>query len=519
MGTFRGLLGVQRLAAGRVATRSSNSRAHVGAELGENTGKFDSELTQVPKTRKRRNIGFCLARLSLSLLASAFAAEPVDVIWSARYVVTMDANHRVIDNGAVAVRADKIMAVGTRAEIDAAYKPKARKDHHNSVLMPGLIDTHQHAPMALLRGIANDKTLQDWLQNFIFPAEGRNVDRDFVRWGTRLACLEMLLAGTTTYADMYFFEDIVAEETKSAGMRGVLGETMFGFPAPDNKTQEAMLAFTEKYLQQFHNDTLITPAVSPHAIYTVPDELFVKARALANKYNAPLIFHLSETKAEFEESKTKRGGKTPVEALDALGVFNGRTLAAHNVWLSDHDLEILARHGTGLAHCPSSNMKLASGVARVVDILKLGIPMGIGSDGFAGSNNRSTLLGEVALASKLQKVTRGDPTALPAVQALEMATIIAARALGMDREIGSLEAGKRADMITLSLDEPHATPVYDVISTVAYSLESSDVRDVMINGRVIVQEREVQTIKRAAVLDRARAYQMRISESLKEKGK
>ena len=234
------------------------------------------------------------------------AAEQADVIWSARYVITMDGSRRIIENGAVAVRADKIVGVGTRAEIDKAFQAQRRKDHPNSVLMPGLIDAHQHAPMSLMRGIANDKNLQDWLQNFIFPAEGRNVNADFVRWGTRLACLEMLLAGTTTYADMYFYEDIVAEETRAAGMRGVLGETLFGFPAPDNKTQEAMLAFTEKYLQRFHNDPLITPAVSPHAIYTVPDDLFKKTRALANKYGAPLVFHLSETRNEFDESKAIR---------------------------------------------------------------------------------------------------------------------------------------------------------------------------------------------------------------------
>ena len=475
--------------------------------------------SEAPRKLKLALPAMCLVLLLGTFTASLHAAEPVDITWSARYVLTMDPSRRVIENGAVAVRADKIVAVGTRAEVDAAYKPRVRKHHPNSVLMPGLVDAHQHAPMSLLRGIANDKNLQDWLQNFIFPAEGRNVNPDFVRWGTRLACLEMLLAGTTTYTDMYFYEDIVAEETRAAGMRGVLGETLFSFPAPDNKTEEAMLAFTEKYLQRFRGDALITPAVSPHAIYTVSDDLFRKSRVLANKYDAPLVFHLSETKSEFDESKAKRGGKTPVEALDELGVFQGKTLGAHAVWLTDHDIEILARRGTGLAHCASSNMKLAAGVARVVDILKAGIPMGIGSDGFAGSNNRATLLGEVALASKLQKVTRGDPTALPAGQALEMATITGARALGMDKEIGSLEVGKRADMITLSLDEPHATPVYDVVSTVAYSLEASDVRDVMVNGRVVVQEREVQTIKRSEVLGKAREYRMRISESLMEKGK
>ena len=454
-------------------------------------------------------------RLLLFAWAASLMAEPVDIIWTARYVITMDGSRRIIENGAVAVRGDKIAGVGTRQEIEKQFQTRRRKDHPNSVLMPGLIDTHQHAPMALMRGIANDKNLQDWLQNYIFPAEGRNVNSDYVRWGTRLACLEMLLAGTTTYTDMYFFEDIVAEETRAAGMRGVLGETVFGFPAPDNKTPDDALKFTEQYLKRFHDDPLITPAVSPHAIYTVSDDLFKKARALANQYGAPLVMHLSETKTEVEECKAKRGGKTPVEALDELGVFEGgRTVGAHAVWLSDHDIEILAGRHVGLAHCPSSNTKLASGVARVVDVLKAGIAMGIGSDGFAGSNNRSTLLGEVALASKLQKVTRGDPTALPAGQALEMATIIGARALGLDKEIGSLEVGKRADMITLSLDEPHATPVYDVVSTVAYSLESSDVRDVMVNGKVVVQEREVQTIRRAEVLSKAREYRLKISESL-----
>ncbi|HEY3739759.1 MAG TPA: amidohydrolase family protein [Bryobacteraceae bacterium] len=451
--------------------------------------------------------------------ALSYAAQPVDIIWSARYVITMDPAHRVIEHGAVAVRADRIVAVGTRADIDKQYLPRRRKDHPNSVLMPGLIDTHQHAPMALLRGIANDMKLDDWLHNFIFPAEAKNVSSDFVRWGTRLACLEMLLAGTTTYTDMYYHEDVVAEETRAAGMRGVLGETLLGFPAPDNKTEAEALAFTEKYIQRFRGDPLITPAVAPHAIYTVPDELLKKSRALADKYGVPLVMHIAETKKEFEDSKAQRNGKTPVEALNALGMFNtGRTVGAHGIWLTDHDIKILAaHHSVGLAHCPSSNMKMAAGVARVVDILKAGIPMGIGSDGFAGSNNRASLLAEVALASKLQKVTRNDPTALPADQSLEMATIIGARALGMDKEIGSLEAGKRADMITLSLDEPHATPVYDIISTVAYSLEDSDVRDVMVNGKIVVNEREVQTIRRTEVLNQAREYRVKISESLQKK--
>ena len=322
----------------------------------------------------------------------------------------MDPAHRVIEHGAVAVRADRIVAVGTRADIDKQYTTRRHKDHPNSVLMPGLIDTHQHAPMALLRGIANDMKLDDWLHNFIFPAEAKNVSPDFFRWGARLACLEMLLAGTTTYTDMYYYEDIIAEETRAAGMRGVLGETLLGFPAPDNKTEAAALDFTEKYLQRFHDDPLITPAVSPHAIYTVPDEQLKKSRALADKYSAPVVIHIAETKKEFDDSKAERGGKTPVEALNALGMFDtGRTVGAHAIWLTDHDIEILAAHHlVGLAHCPSSNMKMAAGVARVVDILKAYIPMGIGSDGFAGSNNRARLLAEVASHQPEGNARRSD---------------------------------------------------------------------------------------------------------------
>lgn len=457
----------------------------------------------------------------LAVAVAAFVfGEQADTIWTAKYVITMDGGRRVIEDGAVAVRGERIVGVGPRVEIEKQFQTKKRLDHPNAVLMPGMIDTHQHAAMALLRGIANDKALQDWLQNYIFPAEKANVDADFVRWGTRLACLEMLMSGTTTYADMYFFEDLVAEETKAAGMRGVLGETIFDFPAPDNKTPADALAFTEKYLQKYKGDSLITPAVSPHAIYTVSDGLLLQTRALANRYGAPIVFHLAETKSEYEESMAKRGGKTPVEALDALGFFEGgRTLGAHAVWLSDHDLEILARRGVGLAHCPSSNTKLASGIARVSDILQAGIPIGIGSDGFAGSNNRSSLFEEISLASKLQKIKKMDPTALPAGLALELATIGGARALGMEKEIGSLEVGKRADMITVSLTEPHASPVYDIVSTVVYSLDASDVRDVMVNGRVVVRERETQTIQKEAVIKKSREYRERIGASLKNVGK
>src|ERR1039457_5833162 len=243
---------------------------------------------------------------SFFLFVLALAAEPADFIWSARYVITMDAQRGVIENGAVAITGDRIVAVGTKAEIDAKYQAKQRVDRPDAILAPGLINTHTHAAMSLFRGIADDLRLQDWLEKYIFPAEAKNVSAEFVRWGTRLGCLEMLLGGTTTFTDMYYFEDVVAEVAKEAGMRGVLGETIIGFPGPATKPPADSLQFTEKYLPRFRNDPLVVAAVAPHALYTNSDETLIAARALANKYNAPLVIHLSETKQENDDSLAAR---------------------------------------------------------------------------------------------------------------------------------------------------------------------------------------------------------------------
>lgn len=449
---------------------------------------------------------------SLVLCACAQAAS-VDAIWSAKYVVTMDAERRIIENGAIAVSGDHIVAVGTRAQIDKAYQARQRVDRPDAILAPGLINTHTHAAMSLFRGIADDMKLEDWLNKFIFPAEARNVDREFVRWGTRLASMEMALSGTTTYTDMYYFEETVAEATKEVGLRGVLGQTIIGFPVADYKTPAEALTGTEKFLKAYAKDPLIVPAVAPHAIYTVPDDVLRSCRALANRYNKPLVIHLAETKHENDESLEKRG-KTPTAALDALGVLDGWTIAAHGVWLNNADLNILKAHHTGLAHCPSSNMKLASGVAPVVKILSMGIAMGLGPDGVAGSNNDHDLMEEMDLAAKLQKVTTMDPQALPAETAFAMATIIGARALRLDSMIGSLEAGKRADMITIRLDQPHAVPMYNVYSQLVYALKASDVADVMVNGRAIVRDRKILTIDPRPVMAKAAEYQEKVKRSL-----
>jgi 5-methylthioadenosine/S-adenosylhomocysteine deaminase len=450
---------------------------------------------------------------SLILCACVGRAAAVDSIWSARYVVTMDGQHRVIENGAVAIAGDHIVAVGTRAQIDKDYQPKQRVDRPDAILAPGLINTHTHAAMSLFRGVADDMKLQDWLEKFIFPAEARNVDREFVRWGTRLAAIEMALGGTTTYTDMYYFEETVAEATKEVGLRGVLGQTVIGFPAPDYKTPAETLAATEKFFKTFANDPLIVPAVAPHSIYTVPDDVLRSCRLLANRYKKPLVIHLSETKHENEEALAKRG-KTPTAALESLGVWSGWTVAAHGVWLDDADMKILKARNTGLAHCPSSNMKLASGVAPVVKILSLGISMGLGTDGVAGSNNDHDMMEEMDLAAKLQKVTTFDPQALPAETAFAMATITGARALHLESLIGSIEKGKRADVITIRLDQAHAVPIYNVYSQLVYALKASDVGDVMVNGRVIVRDKKMMTIDTGPVMTNAAEYQERVKKSL-----
>ncbi len=449
------------------------------------------------------------------LFAVALRAQPqpADWIWSARYVITEDPRHRVIENGAVAVRGERIVGVDTAAAIDARFHAAQRLDRPDAILAPGLIDTHTHAAMSLFRGIADDLRLQDWLEKYIFPAEAKNVTPEFVRWGTRLGCLEMLLGGTTTFTDMYYFEDQVAEAAKEAGMRGVLGETIIGFPVADAKTPRDSLAFTEKYLARFRHDPLVTPAVAPHALYTNSDETLKAARALANRFGAPLIIHLSETRKENDDELAKRHA-TPTQTLDNLGVFNGRTVAAHCVWVNEADMAILKERHVGVAHCPSSNMKLASGVAPVTRMLALGIAVGLGPDGPA-SNNDLNLFEEMDLAAKLQKVTRMDPQALPASTALEMATMGGARVLGMEREIGSLEAGKRADMIVVRLDRPNAAPLYDPVSQMVYALKGEDVRDVMVNGRPVVRDARILTLNEASILAKAAEYRAQISASLK----
>ncbi|MBI3671118.1 MAG: amidohydrolase [Acidobacteria bacterium] len=425
----------------------------------------------------------------------------------------MDAERRVLEDAAVAVRGDTIVAVGPRAELEARYVPARRIDARGRLVLPGLINGHNHAPMTLLRGLKDDVTLQDWLQNYIFPAESRNVNEEFVARGTRLAALEMIRGGTTTYADMYYFEDAIARETKAAGLRAVLGETILDFPAPDNKNLAQALAYTENFLKRWKGDPLIRAAVAPHSVYLCSEKTLKESAALARRYGAPILIHLSETKREVDEIRAQYG-LSPPQHLEKVGVLGPDVLAAHCIWVDAADMALLARRQVGCVHNPSSNMMLASGVAPVVEMRAAGVRLGLGTDGPAGSNNDLDLMEEMDLAAKLQKVTRMDPRALGAEQALEMATIGGAKALHMEEEIGSLETGKKADLVLLGISAPHAVPMYQVYSQIVYALKASDVETVVIAGRTVMENRRVLTLNEAEVVARAREYGARVKQSL-----
>jgi 5-methylthioadenosine/S-adenosylhomocysteine deaminase len=459
----------------------------------------------------RRSVLFSLAA------ASAFAQtrKRADWLLSAGTVVTMDAERRVIPDGAVALAGGEILAVGTKAELLRQYAPQRVLDRPEAILLPGLINTHAHASMSLLRGIADDKRLQDWLENYIFPAEARNVTKDFCYQGARLACLEMMLSGTTTYADMYYFEEEVARATQEAGLRGVLGQTVIGFPVADAKTPPEALARCEAFMKQFAGNPLISACVAPHAMYTNSRETLVACRALADKYKTPLIIHLSETQRENDDMR-KAHGKSPTQTLADWGIFDGPTLAAHVIWVDEADRRVLAAKGVGISHCPSSNMKLASGVAPVTQQLAAGLHVGLGTDGPAGSNNDFNLFEEMDLASKLQKITQMDPTALPARTVLEMATLHGAAAVGKAGKLGVLAAGALADLIFVRCNVANASPVFDVYSQLVFASKGSDVSDVFVQGRPIVRQGESLTLKTAEILAQASKYQKQIVLSLKK---
>jgi 5-methylthioadenosine/S-adenosylhomocysteine deaminase len=440
--------------------------------------------------------------------AGGQSATPVSLLIWGGTVVTMDGTGRVIPSGAVAVTGDKIVDVGVADDILQKYSSAQRIDARGQVILPGLINAHTHAPMVLFRGLADDMALMDWLQKYIFPAEAKTVSPDFVRVGTRLAALEMIESGTTTFVDMYYFEDDIAEATHEAGLRGVLGQSVIRFPVSDAKTPADALVRAEAFIKKWKDDPLVTPAVAPHAPYTVDAPTLQAVRALADRYGVPVLIHLAETRDEVKTIQDAHH-QSPTQYLESLGFWNGRTLAAHAVWLDDADVATLAKRGVGLAHNPASNMKLASGVAAVPKWLEHGVHAALGTDGAASSNDLD-MFEAMRLAALLQKVATSNPQALPARQALELATRRGAEAVGLADRIGSLEAGKQADVITVGVDGARQTPMFDAISQMVYVAHGDDVRNTVVAGRVLMRDRHVLTLNAGEVLRDARAMAERV---------
>ncbi len=451
--------------------------------------------------------------LAPASLSSQTAKEKADLIIIGGTVVTMDGERAIHDDGAVVVNGDTIVAVGPRRKLEAKYQASQAIDADGKLVLPGFINGHTHVPMTLFRGLHDDVTLNDWLYKYIFPAEKMNVNEEFVRWGTRLAAAEQIRGGVTTFADMYYFEDVVAEETKAAGMRGVVGETFIDFPAPDNKSESEMLAYTEKFLKKWQGDPLIHASVAPHSIYTCSRKTLQDSAALARKYQAPILIHTAEMKKEWDDSQ-KQNGMSPVQYLDKIGLLGPDVVSAHCIYVDQADRKTLAQRQVGCVHNPSSNMMLASGVAPVAEMRAAGVAVGLGTDGPAGSNNDLDLMEEMDLAAKLAKITKMDPLALNAKAVVEMATIEGARALHMEKEIGSLEPGKKADLIIISLDEPNAVPMYDVYAQLAYALKGGDVETVVIGGRVVMRDRKLLTVNEEEALAKAREYKKTVAVSL-----
>jgi 5-methylthioadenosine/S-adenosylhomocysteine deaminase len=457
---------------------------------------------------------YAIIALAGALTLSA-APKKVDILITGGTVLTMAGLN--IDRGSVAISGGNIVAVGPSADIDRNYTATTTIRAGGMAILPGFVNTHTHVPMTLFRGIADDRDLMDWLQNYIFPAEAKNVSRDFVKWGTRLAAAEMIQSGTTTFTDMYYYESDIAREAKDAGLRAVVGETLIDFPAPDNKTWDDAIAYARSFLKEWKGDRLITPALAPHAPFTVSREHLQQVRAIATELGAPILIHVSETQAELAQVKEKQGGLTPGAYLDSIHFLGPDVVAAHGVWLTPEELKTFAERHTGIAHCPESNSMLASGIAPVVAMRAAGINVGLGTDGPAGSNNNLDMVEEMASAARLQKIGTMDPKALTARDVLEMGTIGGARVLGMESKIGSLEAGKRADVVIIDLQQPKSQPVYAVESAIVYAASGSSVVTTICDGKILMRNRKVLTVDVPAAMAKAQEYRDRVLESLKKK--
>ncbi len=433
--------------------------------------------------------------------------EPIDILVTNGTVLTLDSCETLIEDGAVAVTGDSIADIGPASKFSAC-EVKTRIDANSGIIMPGLINTHTHAAMTCFRGLADDMDLMTWLNDYIFPAEAK-LTNEKVYCGAMLACAEMILSGTTCFADMYLFEDAVAEAAKNAGMRAVVGEVLYDFPSPNYGTIENGFSYTSDLMVKWNDEPLITVAVEPHSPYLCAPDLLERAEAIAAKNNAPLIIHLAETISETDKIRSVYG-KSPVAHLSNIGVLSPRLVACHCVVLSDEDISLLREKDVKVSHNPESNMKLAAGIAPVPRLLDAGVCVGLGTDGCT-SNNNLDMFAEMDTAAKIHKVNCLDPTVMDAKTVVRMATIESARVLGLDQTTGSLEIGKKADLIVVDTQKPHMTPMYNIYSHLVYAAGGNDVSTVVINGRQVMQDSRLVSMD----LEKVMADVNRIAETIR----
>lgn len=437
--------------------------------------------------------------------------QEIDIIITGGKALLLDHQNAIIDQSALAINGGKIIAIGKNEELLKQFTAKKTIDARDSLIMPGFINCHTHAAMTCFRGMADDLELMDWLNNYIFPAEAKNVNHELAYWGTLLACAEMIKSGTTTFCDMYIFEDETARAAKEAGMRCLVGEVLFDFPSPNFKSPAEGLAYTRMLIEKWQNDPLVNILVEPHALYTCSSALLEAARKLASDYNVPLGIHLLENKSE-KEQLIQKLGKGAVSFLKEINYLSEKLIAFHCVCLDENDRSLFAEYGCKVSHSPASNMKLASGISPVPDMLKAGITVGLGTDGCA-SNNTLDMFKEMSLTAKLHKAARLDPTVMDAKTVVRMATIDGARTLGMEKITGSLETGKRADIILIGLNKPHLTPLYNEYSHLVYAAGGADVDTVIINGKIVMENRRLLTMDENDVLQKVREIAVRIKKS------
>jgi 5-methylthioadenosine/S-adenosylhomocysteine deaminase len=438
--------------------------------------------------------------------------KEVDKLISGGRILAMDEKGTLIKNGAIAIEGENIIAIGTKDEIENQYTSRDIIYAENSLVMPGLVNCHTHAPMTYFRGLADDLELTDWLNNYIFPAEARFVNKDFSYLGSLLACAEMIKSGTTTFCDMYIFEDDVARAAKSAGMRCLVGEVLFDFPSPNVKTPEDGLKYTEKLIEKWANDSLVNIVVEPHSLYTCSENLLRDSKKIADRYGVRIATHYLETKFEREQLIEKHG-KIPTSFLKDIGYLDERFIAFHCVWMDEEDIRMFADHGCKTVHNPESNMKLASGVAPISKMMASGVTVGLGTDGCA-SNNNLDMFQEMDTAAKLHKVVQLDPTVMDAKTVVRMATCNGARVLGMDKLVGSLKSGMKADIIIINLNKPHLTPLYNEYSHIVYAFNGADVDTVLINGKVVMKNRKLLTIDENDIMATIEVTALKIKNSL-----